>query len=271
MKNSFSYHSARGNKSGRNKLLAATCIVIAIYTLDLLTQGAIRKQVHAGTAAVSRWAAGAAEVVVGSGLLSSRRSLESQNRSLLQQLAQAEERVFSHGALKAENDILRALVHMVGSATSASMAGGVTAPIVSSVRSSPYGTFLIGAGSEDGITSGSIVLTSEGYVIGVVGTVGAHTAVVSEIFAPGATIDAVLNGASVVVRGSGGGNAHVKVPRQMAVEIGDPVVAPQFGQRAVGLVGEVASSSASASQDVYIRLPTSLSSLRYVYVVAESY
>ncbi len=268
MKDSFSYRSARGNKSGRNKLFAATCIVIAIYSVDLLTQGAIRNQVHAWAAAVSGWAAGAAEVVVGSGLLSSRRSLESQNRSLLQQLAQSEERAFSYDSLKAENDILRALVIMVGSATSASMAGGVTAPIVSSVHSSPYGTFLIGAGSEDGIMSSSIVLTSGGFVVGVVGTVGARTSIVSEVFAPGATVDAVLNGASVVVRGSGGGNAHAKVPRGLVVRIGDSVVVPQFGQRPVGVVGEVASSSASASQDVYVRLPTSISSLRYVYVIA---
>lgn len=258
----------RGNKGGRNRLLAVTVLVLLTFAGDLVLRGAIRNEVHGGVAIVSRWAAAAGNVVTGSGLLSSKRSLERQNRLLREDLARLEERAASYGALRAENDALRALAHMVGSTTASTVGSGVTAPIVSSVRSSPYGTFLIGAGSADGIASGSPVLTSGGFVVGVVSATGAHSAVVSEVFAPGASVEAVLGGAPVSVRGSGGGNASVKIPRGLSVGIGDPVVAPQFGQRPIGIVGSVASSPASASQDVYIRLPVNLSSLRYVYIIA---
>ena len=258
----------RGNKSGRNRLLVVTVLVILIFAADFVLGGALRNKLHAGAAIASRWVGSAGDSIIGSGFFSSRRSLESQNRSLSEKLAQFEERAASYEALRSENDSLRALVHMVGSSTAATSERGVTAPIVSSVRSSPYGTFLIGAGSADGIATGSIVLTSSGFVVGVVGIVGAHTAVVTEMFSPGGSVEAALRGAPVSILGSGGGNAQAKVPRGLSVGIGDAVVVPAFGQRPIGIVGNIASSSASASQDVYIRLPVNLSSLRYVYVIA---
>jgi cell shape-determining protein MreC len=181
-------------------------------------------------------------------------------------LADLEERAAASEALRAENDALRALVNVVGT-SSEETGGGVTVPVVSSTRSSPYGTFLIGAGVLDGITQNSIVLTSGGFVIGTVTDTASHTAVVTEVFAPAASIDASVNGAPASVLGSGGGNAHTKVPRDLAVAVGDPVFAAVFEQRAIGVVGAVASSSASASQDVYIRLPVNLAALQYVYII----
>ncbi len=261
MKMKLSYRSLRGHTSGRRHLFAATLLVIFLFSVDLLSDGAIRDTVRLGGTAISRGVARAERLFVGSSIFSSRRALVDQNQSLTEKLAWLEKRVAGGEALKAENDQLRALVHL------AEDSSGVTAPIISSLYSSPYGTFLIGAGSEDGVALRSLVLTYEGFVVGVVSDTGSHTGTVTEIFAPGASIDALVSGAAISVFGSGGGNAHAEMPRNIPVAVGDPVVAPQFGQRAIGIVGRVASSSARASQDVYIRIPVNLASLQYVYII----
>jgi cell shape-determining protein MreC len=152
-------------------------------------------------------------------------------------------------------------------ATSSDLKTGITAPVVSSVRSSPYGTFLIGAGSADGITTGSMVLTVGGFVVGVVGDTGLHASIVTELFAPGASTEVIVHGVPGTARGYGAGNARITIPRGLAITVGDPVVAPGLGQRAVAIVGEVSSSSASASEEIYIRLPVNLATLAFVYVV----
>ncbi len=258
-------NSYRQNKSPHKRLLAVTALVIFLFVLDVLTGGSIRHRLRGGAVVIGEWSGRVGTNIVSTGIFRTRASLEAQNRSLSEELAQFEERAGGYEALRSENEQLRAFVHLVEDSTSGS--DGVTAPVVSSVRTSPYGTFLIGAGEAEGITRGSFVLTSGGFVVGTVTDVGAHTAVVGEIFAPGASIEAILGGATFSAIGSGGGNARAKVPRALTIQINEPVVAPELGQRPIGIVGSIASSSASASQDVFIVLPVNLSSLKYVYIL----
>jgi cell shape-determining protein MreC len=250
------------SRPNNRRLLAATVLVCFLFVVDVLLGGKIRNELRAGAAAASQWAEKPFAAIAGSGFFSSRAALESQNQSLTEEVAQLQERAAGSDALQAENGQLQAMAHL------AQTAPGITAPVVSSVRSSPYGTFLIGAGSQDGIARGDLVLTEGGFVVGAVGDLGAHVALVAEVFAPGASIDAILDGASVSIEGSGGGNARTSLPRGVAIAAGDPVVAPGFRERPVGVVGNVASSSASASQDIHIRLPVNLASLQYVYIVS---
>lgn len=243
-----------------------TFLVVVVFLFDLLTGGFLRANVRAGSTVISQWLKQAANGITGMGIFTTRAALESQNRSLVEQLAQFEERAGGYDALKAENEQLRALAHLVeGSGGAAST--GVTAPVVSSVQSSPYGTFLIGAGAADGITRGSYVITSGGFVVGLVSDMGPHTAVVAELFAPNTSLNATVGGAAIAAHGSGGGNARAQVPRGLSIVVGDPVLSPELGQRPIGIVGNIASSSASASQDVSISLPVNLASLVYVYII----
>ncbi len=266
MKKSISYRVTQGDRIGKSRLIVATFVVLLIMGIDFLSGGFVRSYVRDGASSVFLWGDSLGTAIGNSGVLSSRRALESQNRSLSERLSQLEEQSQSYQALKSENEALRSLVN-VAQSTASESGRGVTAPIVSSVRSSPYGTFLIGAGTADGIVSGSYVLTGEGVMIGIVRSGGTHTSVVSEIFAPGASEEAVINGTVVVIGGSGAGNAYAKVPRGIPIVVGDPVVSPRYGSRTIGIVGNVASSSASASQDVYIRIPVNFSSERYVYII----
>lgn len=258
-------NSYRQNKSPQRRLLALTALVIFLFLLDVLTGGSIRHRLRGGAVVVGDWSTRIGTGITGSGIFSTRASLETKNRFLTEELAQFEERAGSYEVLLAENEQLRAFVNLVEG--SSGDARGVTAPVVSSPRTSPYGTFLIGAGEAEGITRGSYVHTSGGFVVGKVTDVGTHTATVAELFAPGVSTEAVVGGATFPVVGSGGGNARTKVPRALTVRINEPVVAPLLGQRPIGIIGSIASSSASASQDVFIMLPVNLSSLRYVYIL----
>ena len=255
-------NSYRRNNSAGRRLLYATILVIFIFLVDVVSGGKIHQALRSTAASISRSVSGIGSSIAGSGFFTSRASLEAENRSLREELAQYQERAAGFAVLEAQ------VAQLQSAAKLAAQNPGLTAPVVSSVISSPYGTFLIGAGSADGVAKGSLVLTGGGFVVGTVSDAGAHTSTVTEIFAPNTSVAAVIDGASTVVSGSGGGNAHALLPRGVGVAVGDAVLSPQFGQRAVGIVGSVASSSASASQDVYIRIPEGLASLQYVYVVS---
>jgi cell shape-determining protein MreC len=254
-------NSYQRNNSGRRKLLAATVLIIVLFLIDILSGGKIRAGVRTLGSIVSEWTGHATSGMVGSGFFASRAALESQNHTLSEEVAQLQERAAALAVAEQENEQLRGIVHL------AQKVPGVTAPVVSSLDVSPYGTFLIGAGSGDGIARGNLVLTEDGFVVGQVSDTSAHQSLVTELFAPGASVSAVADGTSVSLSGQGGGNARASVPRGIAIAPGDPVIAPGLGERPVGIVGEVASSSASASQDVFVRIPPNTSSLQFVYVI----
>lgn len=258
-------NSYRQNKSPHKRLLALTALVVFLFLVDVLSGGSVRHQLRGGAVVLGKWSAYIGGSIARSGVFSTRAALEAQNRSLAEELAQYEERAGAYEVLRSENEQLRAFVRLVESTSRD--AQGVTAAVVSSVRTSPYGTFLIGAGEAEGIERGSLVQTSGGFVVGTVTDAGAHTATVGEIFAPGASVEAMASGVAFSAVGSGGGNARAKVPRALAIRIHDPVLAPGLGQRPIGIVGSIASSTASASQELFIVLPVNLSSLRYVYIL----
>lgn len=255
----------RRNK-GNGKLWAATALVIFLFVFDLATGGRVRTVARVGAASLSRAVQGASASIAATGLLATHASLAAQNRALADQLAQYEARAALFTVVQAENDQLRSLTRLVRSAT------GISAPVVSSALASPYGTFLIGAGTADGVHGGSLVLisstsSSEGFVVGVVQNAADHIATVGEAFAPSSSLSVVIHGNATALAGSGGGNARARIPRGAPVLVGDPVLVPEFGGRAVGIVGHIASSSAQASQDVYVRVPINLDSLQFVYVI----
>ncbi len=255
------YYRSPVRRSKSKPLLVLTGIIILIVLLDTLSGGKIRFELRRTISLISPTMQTAASHVWGSSFFSSRAALEAENRTLTGQLEHLSERAAAAQLLQQENDELRQLVHLAQNTT------GITAPIVSSISASPYGTFLIGIGENEHVSKNDLVLTEGGFVIGQVSEIGKETALISEILAPGASLDATLNGATVHVEGEGGGNGRLEAPRGLSIAVGDVVVVPEFKQRGIGVVGAIASSSASASQHVFLRIPTSLSRLQFVYVI----
>lgn len=198
----------------------------------------------------------------GSGYFSSRRALEKKNASLAEQLDRLRERSAAYEVLLKENKNLRAFLD-------AAVPAGITAPVISSRRASPYGTFAIGAGKADGVSPGDIALTAESFVIGRVEEASEGSALVRELFAPGVNTDALLSGSGITVEGQGGGNARASVSRETEAKEGDAIISPVVGGRSVGIVGEVKEDAARGEKTVYIRLPVNLDALQFVYLVKQ--
>lgn len=275
----FSNRAVRGGRGSR-RLLAATLTVIILFALDVFTKGAVRGLVR--LAGYEVWNAGSKVhgLIFDNGFLASRRALESENEKLKQEIIGLEVRAAGNQILEEENVSLRKIVHL------AEAGSGVTAPIVSSLQSSPYGTFMIGVGSEDAVAAGDFVLISEGdglppgrlpgqgaggegsFLLGVVSDAGKHLSLVKEIFAPNTSIEASIAGVPLTIHGQGGENARGEIPRGTKISVGDTVFSPQFRARAIGVVGAISNVPSRAEATVYIRLPISLSAIRYVYVVS---
>jgi cell shape-determining protein MreC len=257
-------NSYRRNE-GRRRLFWATIFIFVIFGIDALLGGTVRGLVRSLGTHVYGFGSYTLSSIADSGFFSSRRTLSEDNRSLRERVAELEVRAAGYLVLKDENESLRALVRLEETGK------GITAPVISSIRSSPYGTFSIGAGTEDGISEGSLVVTGDGtaggFVVGRVSTAAKKTALVLELFAPNTSIPVVVRGASTSAVGRGGGNARAGIPRGLAVAPGDPVTSRAFGGRAVGVVGAVHSDPSSATAEVYIGLPVNLSELQFVFVV----
>ena len=252
---------------GRNvrRLLLGTVAVIVILAIDLASGGVLRGYVRGGSVAI--WGAGSGIVrsALASGFFSSRRAQESEIQALKQELVRLRLNSAEVNVLREEAEALRRLVRL------AERDPGITAPVISSVTSSPYGTFIIGAGEEDGVAVGDLVLTGsegQGFVIARVSETSARRALVTEIFAPGSRLGISVRGAQFELEGRGGGNARIEVPAPFAVEAGDSVLAPELDGRAVGLVGAVQEVSSAAYKDVYLRSVVPTSGLRFVYVIS---
>ena len=255
------YRFSSPRKEGRYRLIFATVAMLVVVLIDIVTGGSLRALVRTGGASVWSASARTRDAIFGNGYFSSRAALSREIQTLRQTLASYQEGAAAYRVVKEENDALRTLL------TLAQKEEGVTAPIVSSVISSPFGTFLIGAGETDGVAKGDLVITSGGFVIGVVEETYVRTSIVRELLAGGSNVEVLLSGAPIGMLGRGGGNAIATLPQEIRVEEGMPVTSPAYGGRAVGIVGRVEHDASSAEQDVYVQLPVNMASLTYVYVV----
>lgn len=258
------YRQNRPNR-GRRRLVAATLLLLILFAGDILSGGQVRRVARVVYTQV--WGAGSAlgDTVLQSGFFSSRRALKAENDALRAQFTQLRSSAASVALLEAENASLRALVNL------AEREGGLTAPIISSTYGSPYGTFLVGAGSRDGVKEGDLIATAAsdpiGFVVGQIEEVGERVSLVRELFAPGNSLEGTLNGVRVVLSGRGSGNARTEVPRELQVTEGDLVRSPSLGGFVIGVVGEISDEPSAAETDVYVGLPVALSSLPFVYVI----
>lgn len=245
----------------------ATVAVLFIFAADLALGGHIRALVRSGGSSVWNVGSQFATSLSGSGFLSSSRALREENESLKQKIAELEFRLSGVDILEKENDELRAFARL------AEGLPGFTVPIVSSLRASPYGTFVLGAGEGEGVLVGDLVVAVHGekrFAIGRVNEVSEHRSLVVQIFAPDVLTEATLKGASLTVEGRGGGNARAEVPRALSVAEGDIVTSPGLGGLPIGVVGNVSDDPAGTHKVVYIGLPVNIAALRFVYVISLS-
>lgn len=259
----FSHRSSHEAKQNRRRLMAATALVVVLVVLDMLTGGSVRSLARSLGSSIWQGTERVRAAILESGYFATHRALARENAALRSQVAQYQEKAAGYDVLASENAQLRAALHFSQGENT------ITAPVVSSFRSSPYGTFMIGAGERDALQVGSAVLSDGGFVLGTVSDVHAKTSMIKAALSAGERIDALIGETAVTIFGDGGGNGHASVPLGIVVTEGTPVVSPAHGGRAIGIVGRIDAPPASPDQTVYVHVPFNLSSLRYVYVVRD--
>lgn len=256
----YSNYTTYQQRQGRSvrKLVAVSVAVFALIVADILTQGAVRRPL---IAAEQYWASAvqhATDAVMSTGIFASRYSLAQENTQLKEQIASYRSLALSASALQEQNAELAKMAHL------SQVRPGITAAVASG--ESTIGTFLIAAGSREGVAVGDIVRADSGYVVGTVEAVQQTNALCRTVFAPGTTLDSQIANTAVVLEGRGGGNARGKALRDVDIEEGDTVTVPSLRGYPVATVGRVEADSADAFQEVYVRTPEDVSTLRYVYV-----
>ncbi len=194
-----------------------------------------------------------------SGIFSTKNSLAHENATLKEELQSYHAKDATYASMLQENARLRALTGL------AARTKGVAAGVVSDPSASPYGTFLIDAGTDRSVTRGDVVFTSDGFAIGTVSDPGLSTSLVTEIFAPDTSVEAIVGDTSIVLRGEGGGNARAQAPRDAHIKVGDIVRVPRV-DAPVAIIEKVQSESTGSYKEIYMRIPANLSTLSLVYV-----
>lgn len=255
------YYRPQRENRGRSRLLYATFLVIIIFLLDLVAGGRLKAAVRTSTSYVYVSFAHIGTTVGLTGYLSSHYALAHENADLKASLAEYHAKDAAYAAMLSENSQLRALANY------AARTKGRTAAVVSAPSASPYGTFSIDIGSS-GVARGSVVYTADGFAVGVVTDQGASSSLVTQIFAPDATVEATIGDTVVVLQGSGGGNARAQAPRDADLKRGDVVRAPQINAP-IGVIEKVDAAPTGAYKEIYVRIPANLETLTFVYVAGK--
>lgn len=241
-------------------LVIVTALALVLAGADFATSGSVRASARPHAASLSSLVASAGEALPGKLFFASRNAILAENQALSSEVARLSEAEYALRALQKEHDALRAVLSLPEHGEA------VAAPIVSSFRASPYGTFLIGAGEKAGVQPGALVLTEHGFIVGRVEDVSQHSSLARLLFAPGERVDVVVGSASLSLEGRGG-SARVEVPQGVEVVKGDVVIAPHWEGRPVGVIAHVESDVAQAYNTAHVALPVNINAIRFVLLV----
>lgn len=145
----------------------------------------------------------------------------------------------------------------------------VLAAVLNRPPVSSYDTLIIDAGSNEGIAVGDIVAVEKNSVIGEILSVAKDSATVSLYSTPNreTPVAVGLERAEAPARGRGAGNFEVRLPKGVAVEIGDAIILPGINHRPLGFVSKIETSPNDPFQTILFDLPINLNTLRFVMIL----
>lgn len=141
-------------------------------------------------------------------------------------------------------------------------------PIISKPNQSPYDTFLLDAGSLEGVRSGAYLFLNQNTIIGTIDTVQDDTALGVLFSSPSKKTQARLERSSydVTLLGRGGGNMIVEVPKEIETALGDRVLYPVFHNSVIGVIRDITVDERNANKKLFITLPTNILTLDHISV-----
>lgn len=245
----------------RRLLLTAGALVLAVVIgVEVFMGGVVRGTVRDMAAAAWQGATYAYEGTNAAVFFSSKRSLFERNKELEQTVDELQALRYQNEVLRAENLGLRAFLR-----TPEEITEGIVARVLSRPTHSPYDTFIIAAGSDDGVVVGDVVEVASQVAIGEVAEVGRTSSLVSLFSAPGSEHEVIVNDAVLTYYGRGSGNGLLLMPRDVPVAVGDTVFLPSHGLM-IGTVGQVSADPEDAYRRVLVGPPANLPALQFVLV-----
>ncbi|MHB1316241.1 MAG: rod shape-determining protein MreC [Minisyncoccota bacterium] len=243
-------------KSNTKKVFITTVIICVIITLiqflfprfissSAITFAkpiwAIRDGIFSGTSSFSNY-------------FSRISTLQKENDDLRNNLYELRVKEFEFNQIKQEYNELKSLVH----ATSSNLL--IVGRVISKPPFTPYDTFIVDKGSNNGVQVGDFGYINDGLVIGRVTTVNKDNCVVT-LFSSGDQSQEFLvsrTGISVLVVGKGGGNFAMFVPKDFDIVIGDTLLEPSHDTSIVAEVYTVNDVAQNSFKMVYARIPQSI-------------
>lgn len=140
--------------------------------------------------------------------------------------------------------------------------------IISKPNQSPYDTFILDAGSVDGVREGAIVTIDTTAILGHIDSVQEYTSTAVLFSSPRVETVARLerSNSDVTLVGTGGGNMVVEIPKEIETALGDRVLLPAFHNKVIGIIRDITLDDRDANKKLYITLPTNILTLDHVFV-----
>lgn len=142
--------------------------------------------------------------------------------------------------------------------------------ILSSLYSSPYDTFIIDEGSDDGLNVGDRVVTKDGIALGEVIEVYPSISKVSLYSAAGRELEVFLDDSTRVrVIGEGNQNFFAELPQGLTLVSSSTFTLPGDGNYIFASIMKIKNNPGDAFQKVYARSPVNIHTLKFVYVIPQ--
>ncbi len=131
-----------------------------------------------------------------------------------------------------------------------------------------YDTLIVDVGRDHNLVVGAKVFVEGETLVGYVEEVYDKTAKVALYSAPGQVIDALSSPLDLPLsmKGRGGGNFEIELPRDVELAIGSSVVFPGIHPYILGIVGDVTFDPRDPFQTVLVSLPINIQNIKFVEI-----
>lgn len=162
-----------------------------------------------------------------------------------------------------ENEALKTLLNRAGEDAS----HFVLAYVLAGPPETPYDTFILDVGNRNGIEIGMKII-GEGIAFGEIIEVTDRVSKGRLYSSPGATTEVYLGDTDsrITVKGQGGGNFLIELPKGILVKKGDTIRLPGDTVTVLGIVGRVDSKPSDPFDSVLVSSPVNIFEVPFVLV-----
>lgn len=195
-------------------------------------------------------------------IVTSKYSLIKENKRLKNEIVSRDSSALMLSSLIEENENLKSALGR--SATGDDILG----VILSRPPMSPYDTLIIDIGTADGVAVGNKVYTEGDVLVGDIAEAYLHQSKVSLFSSPGRTTSILIGSSTVetLATGRGAGNYVAKLPVEVKIKKGDPIITPQIRMHTFGVVEEIMVDSSDSLQTILFKTPINIHEFRFVEV-----